>query len=1277
MTRSSGRNGRVFQFCVCLFAVLFFVGTALAQTSSAIGGQVKDPQGNLVPGAKITLTNLATGATRTQTSNSTGNYSFELLPPGDYKVEAEAKGFRKSVVNNVHALVAKAVDLDLHLQVGAANEEITVTAESGQVLVNTQDASVGNNFTTNQITQLPLEAHNIASLLTLQPGVTRQGYVAGARSDQSNVSLDGVDINEPQTNALAGTGSANTAQAEQGPVLRLNQDSVEEFRVTTTTTNAAGARSSGAQIALVTKSGTNAFHGSAYESHRNTIFSANDWFNNHNKIKRPTLLRNTYGGSLGGPIIKNKLFFFYSYEGRRDASASLSGARTIPLASLGQGILRYPSGGGVVSITPAQMATIFPGVGGENPAAVSFIAGIAAKYTPNDFSVGDSTPTQLLNTAGFRFNAPTPVKLNSHVGRLDYNINSKQSLFVRANVIYDHLVNVPQFPDLPAPGEWDHPWGIAAGHTWTIHNNIVNNFRYGLTRQAFSQLGDSSQNEASFRFIYNPIFTRTLARTNPVHNFVDDLSWVKGNHTIQFGTNLAFINNGRASFTNAYDNAITNPSFYSTGLIRNPIDAFSPIASGFGSAVENAATALIGRFTQYTANFTFGHDGSLLPSGTPSARDFKNWGVEGYAQDVWKMTPNLTITAGLRYSLWRPVYEANGFEAKPDIPLGTYFQNRLAGAAAGTPYAVPVTVNLSGSANHASPLYHWDKTNFQPRIAVAWSPRPESGLLARIFGSQNQSVIRGGFTMTGDYFGQAVAAFFDTRNTLGFGSSTTISANTYNVDTKPGPLFTGFTQAVRPLPGIAVPGKLTFPQQKPQDYAARIESSLDENLVTPKSYAWSLTYERQLPAGLVIQASYLGRAGRHLLAQRDIMALNNLVDPKSKMDWYTAATILAKQRAQGVPAAQIQPIPYFENLFPDVTAMRDGIIAGESLSATKAATLLPTTFTATQLIYQDAAKIDGGDWTTAQLDVEGTQAAFPFMFYQGQYGALTAFSSIGNSNYNAFTFSVRQRYRTMLSLDFNYTYSHSLDDASGLQSSGAYGSAFILNPIQQGASYANSDFDTRHQININSVLQIPVGTGKTFLSNVPRVVNGIIGGWSLSNIFRWNTGLPTGSVNDNGVFDDARWATNWEVQSNAFQTAPFGVCPTRPTVGTPKLFGCNTTFAFQHFRNPYPGETGQRNIFRIPGFIDLDMGLGKTFNLSGISSRLEGHTLAFRWEVFNVTNTQRMGNFDGSRSGFGIPLDPNLTTPPTNFSNFTSIQPLTPGVAGGYRVMQFSLRYAF
>ena len=427
----------------------------------------------------------------------------------------------------------------------------------------------------------------------------------------------------------------------------------------------------------------------------------------------------------------------------------------------------------------------------------------------------------------------------------------------------------------------------------------------------------------------------------------------------------------------------------------------------------------------------------------------------------------------------------------------------------------------------------------------------------------------------------------------------------------------------------------------------------------------------------MIQASYLGRAGRHLLAQRDIMALNNLVDPKSKMDWYTAATILAKQRAQGVPAAQIQPIPYFENLFPDVTAMRDGIIAGESLSATKAATLLPTTFTATQLIYQDAAKIDGGDWTTAQLDVEGTQAAFPFMFYQGQYGALTAFSSIGNSNYNAFTFSVRQRYRTMLSLDFNYTYSHSLDDASGLQSSGAYGSAFILNPIQQGASYANSDFDTRHQININSVLQIPVGTGKTFLSNVPRVVNGIIGGWSLSNIFRWNTGLPTGSVNDNGVFDDARWATNREVQSNAFQTAPFGVCPTRPTVGTPKLFGCNTTFAFQHFRNPYPGETGQRNIFRIPGFIDLDMGLGKTFNLSGISSRLEGHTLAFRWEVFNVTNTQRMGNFDGSRSGFGIPLDPNLTTPPTNFSNFTSIQPLTPGVAGGYRVMQFSLRYAF
>src|SRR5689334_883062 len=546
--------------------LVFATALATAQTNTSISGTVTDPQGRVVPGVTLTLTNRATGATRVQTTGESGNYAFELLTPGDYRVEAQARGFKKATFEGVHALIAKPVDLDITLQVGATSEEVTVTAEGGQILANTQDATLGNNFLAQQIENLPIEARNVLSLLTLQPGVSRQGYVAGARSDQSNVTLDGIDINDSQTNALAGSGNviyagsdtiagtAATARAEQGPVLRLNSEAVQEFRVVTATSNATGARSSGAQINLITKSGTNQFHGALFESHRNTIFTANNWFNNHAtpKLPRPTLIRNTFGGALGGPVIKNRLFFFYSYEGRRDASQTpVSTARIVPLPSMGQGLLRYPGpSGSITQITSAQLASIFPQVG-VNPAAISALAAIAARYPANDFTVGDSKPGQLLNTAGFRFNAPTPVHLNSHAAKLDLNLSNTQTLFARANVIYDNIVNVPQFPDLKAPTEWDHPVGIAVGHTWTIHNTLVNNVRYGLTRQAFSQIGDLDVNAITFRFIWNPIYTRTLTRVNPVHNFVDDLSWVKGKHTFQFGGNVAISTNGRTSFANA------------------------------------------------------------------------------------------------------------------------------------------------------------------------------------------------------------------------------------------------------------------------------------------------------------------------------------------------------------------------------------------------------------------------------------------------------------------------------------------------------------------------------------------------------------------------------------------------------------------------------------------------------------------------------------------------------------------------------------------------------
>jgi len=337
----------------------------------------------------------------------------------------------------------------------------------------------------------------------------------------------------------------------------------------------------------------------------------------------------------------------------------------------------------------------------------------------------------------------------------------------------------------------------------------------------------------------------------------------------------------------------------------------------------------------------------------------------------------------------------------------------------------------------------------------------------------------------------------------------------------------------------------------------------------------------------------------------------------------------------------------------------------------------PTTWTPTQMFYgmmtrtpsNPLACFGGNDWTDTQaaVDIALFDNGLPTRFMHPQYGALSAWSSVARSNYNAATLSIRERLSSLI-LDFNYTLSHSLDNASGLQTGTGYASAaFIVNPIRPNDFYGNSSFDIRQTININSVWQLPFGKGRTFLSNAGPAVQAVLGGWQLSGIYRWNTGLPTISP-----YDDARWATNWNVQANVTPTSPIHPCNSRPQTSSPKLFGaCNdNNQVYQSFRNAYPGETGMRNVFRLPGQTNLDAGLSKSFSLPWS----EKQKLQLRWEVFNVANFQPLGVLDNSRSGFGIASDPLVRNlqPAKNFSNFTGIQ-----TTAAPRSMQIGLRYSF
>src|SRR4029079_18842562 len=393
---------------VALFTIVVLASVAFAQSGrSTVRGTVKDPQGNLIAGATVTLTNAEKNFTRTQTTSSDGNYVFAAIPPGTYQLEVEGTGFKKTSVSTVNAPVDTSVDVNVALEVGAVSETVNVTA-GGDAPRNTTDATIGNAFGSRTIQQLPLNARNVVGLLSLQPGVTRRGYVNGGRADQANVTLDGVDVNEQQRGLDIVTDEAFAS------VLRSTPDSLQEFRVITTNPNAEQGRSSGAQVSLITKSGTNDWHGSLYHYHRNTVTTANDFFNNQAGVARPQLLRHIFGGSVGGPIKKNRAFFFFTYEGFREATGT-SVVREVPLPTLGQGVVRYftasgasdagcPAGtpAGVNCLTPAEINagyTAANGVSpGVNPQALAVLAAAAAKYPANDFSVGDG-----LNTAGFRF----------------------------------------------------------------------------------------------------------------------------------------------------------------------------------------------------------------------------------------------------------------------------------------------------------------------------------------------------------------------------------------------------------------------------------------------------------------------------------------------------------------------------------------------------------------------------------------------------------------------------------------------------------------------------------------------------------------------------------------------------------------------------------------------------------------------------------------------------------------------------------------------------------
>jgi len=313
-----------------VIVLLLFAPSPAGAQSSSLRGTVTDAQNALIPGVAITATNVDTAAMRSTVSDEMGAYELAQLPPGMYKVQGELAGFA-TFTAQLRLQIDTPATLNINLKVGTVAETVNVVSEVAAI--NTENATIGNPFTETQVRQLPLQTRNVVELLSLQPGVTPTGEVLGARKDQNNVTLDGVDVNDNQSGIGVLSDSATPEQLRRvggfQAALPIPLDSVQEFRTTVAGQGADQGRSSGGQVSLVTKSGSNEFHGTVYEFLRNKVTAANNWFNNRAGVAREPLIRNQYGASLGGRIVRNRAFFFVNWEDRKDRSA-LATARSVP-----------------------------------------------------------------------------------------------------------------------------------------------------------------------------------------------------------------------------------------------------------------------------------------------------------------------------------------------------------------------------------------------------------------------------------------------------------------------------------------------------------------------------------------------------------------------------------------------------------------------------------------------------------------------------------------------------------------------------------------------------------------------------------------------------------------------------------------------------------------------------------------------------------------------------------------------------------------------------------
>lgn len=1205
------------------FVALFATPGAWGQDVASVTGTVTDKTGSAVSDANVKLVDTRTGAQYETNTGTYGVYTFVKLQPGPgYMLTVSKDGFKAANVSNLYLAVATTRTQDVQLEIGTITQIVEVKSE-GAVSLNTTDATIGNNFDLDRVHQLPLEIReNPAALLRLQAGVisvgnapgladdpsgNRDGAVTGARGDQGNITVDGLDAND-QATGQAFAVVANT------PI-----EALQEFRAETANPTADTGRSSGGQIQIVTKSGTNSFHGSASEYHRNTATAANSFFNNSAGVPRAKLIRNQFDANLGGPIKKNKLFFFFDYQGRRDARED-NVLRIVPLDHVRNGQLAYiNSNAGCtpnsrLDTTPNCITTL-PATGANSVASLdpqgvgadtAFLQFINGRYPhANDLTAGDG-----VNTGGFRFNSPVGVSHNTYISRIDYVINSNHKLFGRFNIVRDtdgddvNFAAPIQFPGDPITNQIiAHDYAYVLGETWTISSTKVNQLVYGETR---SDLNFPVNFRPSFPNVYavtlgdSPFASiSNQARVVPVPTLRDDFTWIKGNHQMAFGGTFKPISQRSTLF-----NDFNFPTIGLGGLVNSlnstlrPGDILQDPNGIANTQWDNAFPYILGRFASVNSNFNYGKTGTAFKNGSGSRRDYKYNEYELYAQDSWKIRKDLTLTYGLRYVYFAVPYERNGLEATPNVDFATLFSKRVANAAAGiaSNSSEPLlSYDLAGSANGKPGYYNPNKLDFAPRFAFAYNPGFREGLLSHIFGD-HKTVIRGSSNIVYDRVSANAVNFIQDQATFLFQNSanTLFGAGGPNAALKNDPRFA----ALNSLPVTNTAPTVTRPLTPFVDATGapfgtaqnQVNYTVDPNFKTPYAITSSFGFQRQLPGNFQISLDYVNRLGRRLFSEADAAQSLNFKDTVSGQFLGTAFNNLSTQirNFTGPGKFVATPQPWFENVSGCA-----GVVGEPNC---------------TQLIADFFGQlVRKGDLSDTLQALVGNGLLGPNIGLSGQFGGNAYITNKSSSSYNGLLVSLQKRISNGLQFETNYTFSHSIDNESSVVNT-VFG-GLICDAGNLRACRGNSDFDATHFITADGVYDLPLGRGKWIGRDSSGWLNEIIGGWQGSTIFTWHSGFAfstnTGAFPIGFLFDSPGVVTgsNSALSTNIHSTAA-GI-----------QYFANPTTAQAAFSNPFGLEVGNRNTLRAPGFYNWDIGIAKEFPIFS-----EKYKLQFRTDMFNAFN---------------------------------------------------------